>query len=140
MKMVVYSESSCEGFFPFRTAKFKFSNHSRNISCTLCIANIIYSNFMYITFIIYTIYINFNQLHLYYTHNLHHVIQAGILTQELLHRSLYRDCLHRSSHTGVLIQESLHRSSSTDVLAKEFHTRLFTKELFYGSSYTEVNF
>ena len=81
-------KSSCEGFFQRTAAKFNFSLHLHNISYILCIAYIIYSNFIYTTYIIYILYMSIVSLH--HLHRLHHLLH---------HLNISKSISSTTSHT-----------------------------------------
>ena len=82
------SQKFLRRLFQRTAAKFNFSLHLHNISYILCIAYIIYSNFIYTTYIIYILYMSIVSLH--HLHRLHHLLH---------HLNISKSISSTTSHT-----------------------------------------
>ena len=97
--------------FPQRTAaKFNLSLQLHNISYILSITYIVYTNFIYFTYIICT-HTSTSTSSVYISPKNLDVICKGVLTQAFLHRSSYAE---------VLTQKLLHRSLSQELLHRTY--------------------
>ena len=135
MKMVVYSESSCEGFFSIQNCQIQVLK-----SFTQHLLHPLHRQH------------HLQQLHVHHIHHLHNLLQfqsaSSILhtqsicimlfRQEFLHRSSYTGVFTEIVYTGVPIQEFLYRSHYTGVLPLMFLQRSFTQDLLQRSCSTGV--